>query len=336
MPEPEEPMLGVAAVARRLGVATGTLRTWDRRYGLGPSEHVAGSRRRYSGADLARLETMRRLLLDGVTPAEAARVALVETTTGATGDSGAAGAMWVTAGPLPPAAPRRARAGGGRIVALPEATPAVRGLARAAMSLDADTCTATLVAALRRRGVVPTWNELLHPVLTGVGERWRATGEGAEVESLLGECAETALRTGVRARPAASRRPILLAALEPEDHRLALVAVAAALAERGLPARLLGTRLPVRALADAVTRLGPAAVLLWSQGSRGPGVVPSAEVLRAVRPRPVLLLGGPGYDTAHQPAARCVASLEESVTAVESVLGVGGPAGTPQRPPRSR
>ena len=33
------PALGVVAVARRLGVATGTLRTWDRRYGLGPGEH---------------------------------------------------------------------------------------------------------------------------------------------------------------------------------------------------------------------------------------------------------------------------------------------------------
>src|SRR5688572_13102224 len=68
--------LTVAAVARRLGVAPATLRTWDRRYGLGPNQHTAGAHRRYAPQDLARLGVMRRLTLEGVTPAEAARVAL--------------------------------------------------------------------------------------------------------------------------------------------------------------------------------------------------------------------------------------------------------------------
>ncbi len=54
------PTLTVAAVARRLGVAPSTLRTWDRRYGLGPSAHTAGAHRRYSPADVARLMVMRR------------------------------------------------------------------------------------------------------------------------------------------------------------------------------------------------------------------------------------------------------------------------------------
>ena len=72
----EQASLGVAAVARRLGVATGTLRTWDRRYGLGPSEHVSGTRRRYTPVDLSRLGVMRRLMLQGVAASEAAAVAV--------------------------------------------------------------------------------------------------------------------------------------------------------------------------------------------------------------------------------------------------------------------
>ncbi|MCW2778624.1 MAG: regulatory protein MerR, partial [Frankiales bacterium] len=73
------PRLTVAAVARRLGVAPATLRTWARRYGLGPSEHAAGAHRRYSLTDVGRLEAMRRLTLEGVPPGEAARFALAGT-----------------------------------------------------------------------------------------------------------------------------------------------------------------------------------------------------------------------------------------------------------------
>src|SRR5512143_4130509 len=80
-PEPSpgpatQPVLTVAAVARRLGVAPSTLRTWDRRYGLGPSAHTAGSHRRYGPDDLRRLSVMRGLTLEGVPPAEAAQIAL--------------------------------------------------------------------------------------------------------------------------------------------------------------------------------------------------------------------------------------------------------------------
>ena len=53
-----EPWLTVAAVARRLGVAPATLRTWDRRYGIGPSGHAPGRHRRYSPEDMGRLELM--------------------------------------------------------------------------------------------------------------------------------------------------------------------------------------------------------------------------------------------------------------------------------------
>jgi len=70
------PGLPVNAVAGRLGVAPATLRTWDRRYGLGASQHAAGEHRRYTEDDVSRLIVMRRLALDGMAPADAARAAL--------------------------------------------------------------------------------------------------------------------------------------------------------------------------------------------------------------------------------------------------------------------
>lgn len=321
-PDPAtEATLGVVAVARRLGVATGTLRTWDRRYGLGPGDHASGTRRRYTSRDLARLGVMRQLMLEGVAAAEAARVALATDVDLALADD----PTGTAALPAPPTPRRRRsraeRAGGGRVVPLRDAAPAARGLARAAMSLDADACTSMVVAGLRRRGVVPTWNDLLLPVLAGVGDRWRTTGAGVEVEHLLSECIEAALRGGVRARPASPTvRPVLLAALEPEDHRLALVVLSAALAEAGQPARLLGPRLPARALADAVARTGPCAVFLWSQGARGRAVLPDQDGW-AVRPRPLLLLGGPGWaeQDRWRSGASWVADLQEAVEAVQVV-----------------
>lgn len=319
---PPEAALGVAAVARRLGVATGTLRTWDRRYGVGPSEHQAGSRRRYTARDLARLEVMRALMLDGATPADAARAAL---RTAAEEPAALASVL------APSPRIRRSRPGGGRVVPLRDASPAARGLARAAMSLDSDTCTALLVHEVRRHGVVATWEGLVQPVLTGIGERWRVTGSGVEVEHLFSESVEQALRTGVRAKATVSvRRPVLLAALEPEHHRLPLVALAAALAERGIVHRLLGAGLPERGLAAALTRTGPAAVFLWSQGARGPRAVPGPEVLAAVRPKPAVVLGGPGYqDDGWRPGVRVVGSLGHAAdTLADLAVPTGARRGT--------
>ena len=317
--------LGVAAVARRLGVATGTLRTWDRRYGLGPSGHEVGTRRRYTVADLGRLTLMRRLMLEGVAAADAARAAAGT----ATGDlPGALDPLPVVPDPPAPQRPR-ARTGGGRVLGTRDAGPAARGLARAAMSLDSDACTALLRTSLERTGVVPTWNDVLLPVLTGAGDRWRTTGAGVEVEHLLSESAEVALRsvlvrTGRRARNA---RPVLLAALEPEDHRLPLIALGAALSERRVAARSLGARLPAKALVDAIARTGALAVFLWSQGAAGPGRLPDGESLAAVRPKPVVLLGGPGWDGQQQrPGVTVVTDLESAVAAVLAVVSGEVPA----------
>jgi hypothetical protein len=55
-----------------LGISPTTLRTWDRRYGLGPSTRHEGKHRRYNDDDLARLKRMVELTGEGVAPASAA------------------------------------------------------------------------------------------------------------------------------------------------------------------------------------------------------------------------------------------------------------------------
>ncbi|MCZ4612073.1 MerR family transcriptional regulator, partial [Streptomyces sp. Lzd4kr] len=67
--------LTTGALARRLGVSPTTLRSWDRRYGIGPEVRGEGRHRRWTPRDVAVLETMCRLTSAGVPPAEAARTA---------------------------------------------------------------------------------------------------------------------------------------------------------------------------------------------------------------------------------------------------------------------
>ncbi|WP_231134832.1 MerR family transcriptional regulator [Motilibacter deserti] len=325
-----EPALTVAAVARRLGVAPATLRTWDRRYGLGPSSHTAGAHRRYTAADLARLTLMRRLTLEGVSPAEAAAIALArageaqphapeperphplpaEVTRLRTAGSGVPTAALPTSAATP---------GGGRVLAIPGGSAASRGLARAAMALDAHVCREILRASLQARGVVSTWDGLLSPVLAGIGARWAETGEGVEVEHLLSEVVMGALRAYPESvTTPVNGRPVLLACSEHDQHSLPLHVLAAALAERSVATRLLGAQVPARALSDAVRRTGPVAVFLWASlpVHADPAMLAGLPVQR---PSAVTLLGGPGWaGRPYPPSAELVGSLSG---AVEAVLG---------------
>jgi DNA-binding transcriptional MerR regulator len=313
--------LGVSAVARRLGVAPGTLRTWARRYGIEPTGHEAGSQRRYSTADLARLTLMRRLMLEGVSAAEAAHAALEQPAQPRRGLL--RGRVRETP---PPTAPARRRAGGGHVVRLRDASPEARGLARAAMALDPQTCGSLLADSLAERGVLVSWQDMVIPVLNGVGDRWRATGRGVEMEHLLAECVEDALREVTRhIREPLRTAPVLLAAPDAEEHDLPLYALAAALSEASVAVRMFGAGMPLTAVADAVSRVGAAVVFLWAQGAVRVIDPASLAVIPDLRPRPLLVLGGPGWLPGDpSQAVRRVDDLAGAVHAVLGGLGLDG------------
>lgn len=65
----------VGAVSEQLGVSASTLRTWERRYGVGPSHRTDGGHRRYTERDIDRVELMRRLVRRSISTQDAARIA---------------------------------------------------------------------------------------------------------------------------------------------------------------------------------------------------------------------------------------------------------------------
>jgi len=265
----DEELLTVAAVARRIGVAPATLRTWDRRYGLGPSGHEAGEHRRYCPNDLAQLTLMRRLIISGVAPADAAVRAKAH--------SGSVSVENV-------------------IQDFEVREDVVDSLHRAAKSLDKNFVETLLRKDISENGVIASWTEVIVPLLFLVGDEWAATGAGIEVEHMLSEIIKRLLREGVaEIKEPVNTQPVLLASVGEELHCLALHALAAALAEKGIETFFLGARTPLEAISGMVKRAAPPAVFLWAQLEQNSDPKFFNE-LPVVRPAPRVIVGGPGWN----------------------------------------
>ena len=291
----EEELLTVAAVARRIGVAPATLRTWDRRYGLGPSAHEAGEHRRYCPKDLAQLTMMRRLIISGVAPADAAI---------------------------------RAKAHTGSVVVedlvkdFQVRADFVDSLHRAAKSLDKNFVETLLRKDIAENGVIASWTEVIVPLLFLVGDEWAATGTGIEVEHMLSEIIKRLLREGVaEIKEPVNAQPVLLASVGEELHCLALHALAAALAEKRIETFFLGARTPLEAISGMVKRAAPPAVFLWAQLEQNSDPKFFTE-LPEVRPAPRVIVGGPGWDEKECSEVVIAQDLTHACAEIERAVGL--------------
>ncbi|WP_189828092.1 MerR family transcriptional regulator [Streptomyces finlayi] len=308
----QEVTFSTGEVARRLGVSPTTIRSWDRRYGIGAGARTRGSHRRWSAQDMARLERMCALTATGVPPAEAARLASSDSVP--------------TAGPDPTPAPpghvAPSRVGGG--LSLGKVRAECRGVARAALRLDAGTLDELLTAAIRDLGLVTAWTEVIMPALHAAGRKWEGEPDRyVEVEHFLSWHVSGALRRACPPLPPGhAGGTTLLACMPDESHTLPLEVLAASLTERALPVRMFGAALPAECLLAAVDRTGPVVVGLWAQ-SRGTADRQLAERVasaewgpQGARRKPAVLALGPGWPSASglvRPQG-----LAEAVTAVES------------------
>ena len=193
---------------------------------------------------------------------------------------------------------------------------------RAALALDADTIRRLLAESMVATGLQATWDDVTRPVLAAVAQRWAETGTGIEIEHLLSDCVTAVFSAATPTAQAGGRRPVLLAGMAGDQHRLPLVVLAATLGRRGVSCRSLGTDLPPAALVAAIRRTAPAAVLLWSQLR----ATADPQVLRSLpRTRPAYrgFVAGPGWaGTELPPRIGWLGSLEEATDAISAAATV--------------
>ena len=296
---PGSEFLTVAAVARRIGVAPATLRTWDRRYGLGPSRHTSGSHRRYSELDVSRLTLMRKLISTGVAPADAALTAI---------------ALKEKSG-----VSKEVRRKVTKAIDSPDILIAT--LMRAASALDSALVEEIVLTQIKKFGVATCWRDLISPLLIQIGENWEKSNSDIEVEHTLSEVLQRTLRVSQEplSKPI-NTRPVLLACTGEELHTLPLHALAAALSEQNIEVHFLGARTPISALSAVVKRSAPPAVFLWAtMASNGDHKIVSA--LPKIRPTPRILLGGPGWKIEKCKAATFVTDLDHACSEITRAIG---------------
>jgi methanogenic corrinoid protein MtbC1/transposase-like protein len=316
IPSELEPVTGelsvtVAVAARRLGIAPATLRTWDRRYGLGPSQRDDGKNRRYSPLDLARLDYMTALIRSGHSPAASAAATLGRDLT----------EFELSHVEGEPTSEPTGRSGGGNVVATPGCDRRARGLAKATSALDQAACASIINESLKEIGVIPTWNELILPILKSVGEMWELRQCGIEVEHILSTAIQSEFsRFAYGTQTKTSRAMVVLGSMSGDSHHLPVWAVGAGLAEQGIRFVHLGSDMPLDSLGDVITRTGPRAVFLWSQVKGTTDAMKLAQ-LPSVRPNPRIVIGGPGWLNEPPRGIHVAGDLMTAVALISEVAG---------------
>lgn len=230
-PIPElEDVLRIGELARRAGVSPDLLRVWERRYGLLEPTRTAAGYRLYSTDDLAVVQAMRAHLAEGISAAEAARLARTAASRPAAHDrSDHAAELWAC------------------LDAFDDA--------RAQAAFD---------MLLGEFSVETVLREAVLPYLRMLGDRW-SSGDASVAREHF---ASTLLRERLLALARGWDRGLgpraILACPPDERHDLGLVAFGLALRERGWRVTFFGADTPIDTLAAASRRLEPRAVVLAS------------------------------------------------------------------------
>jgi MerR family transcriptional regulator, light-induced transcriptional regulator len=223
--------LRIGELSRRVGVSPELLRAWELRYGLLRPSRSRGGFRLYSSEDEERVNRMRAYQDQGLSAAEAARLALT-----------------ATAGEAQPTAR--------------EAVLDSEWLAQGLERFDEPAAQEAFDRALAAVSLETLLRDFVLPYLHDLGERWEAGTASVAQEHfasnfLRGRMLGLARGWGQGGGPLA-----ILACAPGELHDLALIAFGLALRARGWRIAFLGPDTPLGTLADATRTLEPELVVV--------------------------------------------------------------------------
>ena len=249
----------IGEFARRVGVSPELLRAWEQRYGLLSPVRSPGGYRLYTDEDADRVASMRRALDDGLSAAEAARVALRERE-------------------QPQEVELLAQAAGRLLSAI--------GL------YDEDSVQAVLDDSLAAYGLEAAIRDLILPTLVEVGDGWErgtldVSQEHFASNLIRGRLLALARLWGRGAGPLA-----LLACASGEQHDIGLLSFGLALRTHGWRILFLGANTPAETLQETADTCDPSLVVVASSDSAL--LEAEAAGLRRLARNASVALSGPG------------------------------------------
>src|SRR5438270_7022562 len=225
------PTLNIAALTRRTGVPSDTIRKWEQRYGVLSPERTSGGQRRYTELDVARIEWLKARIHEGYRIGEAA--ALLGGTT-----------------------------------AVPKSPAEIcRALVDAARASDVDALGQLVDHALVLASLEDAMTNILPPALVEIGERWAAGELSVAQEHLASSAVRSALQKLLADRRADVRGVAVLACAPGERHEIGLMMLAVLLRSDGWQVAFLGADTPLDDALELAGTIG-ANVLCFSAATK--------------------------------------------------------------------
>jgi MerR family transcriptional regulator, light-induced transcriptional regulator len=261
------PTLNIAALTHRTGVPADTIRKWEQRYGVLRPERTVGGQRRYTEADVARVEWLKARLEEGFRIGEAAALL------------------------------------GSDTVAPPAAADASAAIVDAALRSDVKGVSAVVEQVLLLDDVAAAFDSILAPALVEIGERWEAGDLSVAQEHL----ASGAIRAGLQRLLADQRGNVrgvaVLACAPGERHEIGLLMLAVLLRADGWQVAYLGADVPFSEATGFAEQIRADALCFSTTSSETAEGLHGSLAAARLRPGLRVLVGGRGVGSRDPRAA---------------------------------